>query len=194
MKNESRLTPVERCGKTKDGHIKWRYLCSCGKTTEVAASRVRNGYTKSCGCLVNEAAKLTPKGHGMRNSPTYSSWSSAKDRATNPRSKDFYRYGAVGIGFAKRWMLFECFLEDMGLRPEGTTLDRIDWSKGYEPGNCRWATPMEQARNRKDLTMIQTEQGAVALVDYAKQLGITRGAAHLRMKRGKLEGVINGSI
>lgn len=185
----SKLTPIEPCGKTKDGHIKWRYLCACGNTTEVASSRVQNGYTKSCGCLIDEARSAKKK-HGMRHSGTYSSWMSAKDRATNPRSKDFYRYGAVGVGFADRWRSFENFLSDMGPRPDGTSLDRIDGSKGYEPGNCRWATPVEQARNKSNLTIVRTTKGEIPLVDYAKQLGISRGAAHLRLKRGKLAGVI----
>jgi hypothetical protein len=128
--------------------------------------------------------------HGMRYTPTYSSWSSAKDRATNPNGKDFYRYGAVGIGMAERWLKFENFLDDMGEKPDGMSIDRIDPSKGYEPGNCRWATPLQQARNRKDLTVVKTVTGVIALVDYAKQLGITKGAAHLRLKRGTLEGVL----
>lgn len=129
--------------------------------------------------------------HGMRYTPTYSSWMSAKDRATNKNSKDFHRYGAVGIGMAERWLKFENFLEDMGEKPEGMSIDRINPFKGYEPGNCRWATAKEQARNRKDLTTVKTIFGVMALVDYAKQLGITKGAAHLRLKRGTLEGVIS---
>ncbi len=88
------------------------------------------------------------------------------------------------------WLKFENFLQDMGTKPEGTSIDRIDPFKGYEPGNCRWATALEQARNRKDLTTVKTQNGIIVLVDYAKQLGITKGAAHLRLKRGKLEGVI----
>lgn len=128
--------------------------------------------------------------HGMRHTSTYSSWTSAKDRATNPNSKDFYRYGAVGLGMAERWFKFENFFEDMGKKPEGTSIDRIDPNKGYEPGNCRWATPYQQARNRKDLKIVKTVDGEIPLVDYAKKLRITKGAAHLRFKRKKLEGVI----
>lgn len=183
---DSRLTFVRKAGKTQDGHVTAIYQCACGQQKELAMSRVRHGYVRSCGCLTKETAPA--KTHGMRNSKTYSSWMAAKDRTTNPKSKDFHRYGAVGIGFAERWLKFENFLEDMGERPSGTTLDRIEGDKGYEPGNCRWATPQEQARNRKSLVIIDTPEGPMPIVDYAAKIGITNGAAHLRLKRGKLEG------
>lgn len=187
QQTESRLTFVEFTGKkTNDGHRLARFLCTCGNYTVVSNSRVKGGYTKSCGCL---AAENKPNlSHGHRRSGTYSSWQSAKDRATNPRSKDFHRYGAVGIGFAERWLVFENFLEDMGERPKGKSLDRIDGAKGYEPGNCRWATSRQQARNTRVFTVLETPLGRMPLVDYAEKIGLTRGAAHLRMKRGKLEG------
>lgn len=148
QQTESRLTLVEFTGeKTKDGHRLARFRCACGNEAIVSHSRVKGGYTRSCGCL---AAENKPNlSHGYKYSGTYRSWQSAKDRATNPRSKDFNRYGAVGIGFAERWLKFENFLEDMGERPEGLSLDRIDGTKGYEPGNCRWATLIQQARNTK---------------------------------------------
>ena len=148
QQNNSRLTFIEFTGKkTADGHRLARFQCACGNEAVVARSRARCGYTKSCGCLAAESKpNLT---HGYRNSATYSSWQSAKDRSTNPRSKDFHGYGGAGIGFADRWLSFESFLEDMGERPEGTSLDRIDGTKGYEPGNCRWATLIQQARNKK---------------------------------------------
>ena len=147
QREESRLTFVEFCGRTADGHKLGLFNCACGQQARVAISRVKHGYTRSCGCLTREAKPNIT--HGHRYSKTYSSWGSAKDRATNPESKDFHRYGAVGIGFADRWQSFENFLADMGERPAGTTLDRIDGTKGYQPGNCRWATAEEQARNKK---------------------------------------------
>lgn len=143
----SLLTFIEFCGKTPDGHRVARFRCECGSETTTAFSRVKHGYTKSCGCLSKETKPNLI--HGHRFSRTYSSWSSAKDRSTNPASKDFHRYGGAGIGMAERWLSFENFLSDMGERPKGTTLDRINGSRGYEPGNCRWASPTEQARNKK---------------------------------------------
>lgn len=183
---KSRLEFIEFCGNTADGHRLALFICSCGNECRAAYSRVKNGYTRSCGCLHAEnKPSLT---HGHRYTKTYASWASAKDRALNPKSKDFYRYGAAGIGFSDLWLSFERFLQDMGERPEGTSIDRIDGTKGYEPGNCRWATKQEQARNTKVFTILETPLGLMPLVDYAATIGITRGAAHLRMKRGKLEG------
>lgn len=145
---DQRLTLVRRLdARSADGHILGLYRCLCGGSVTVAMSRVRNGYTKSCGCISREAA--AQKTHGMRNSPEYSSWSAMRDRCLNPRSKDFYRYGGAGISVDPAFDNFETFLAEVGPRPDGMTLDRIDCTKGYEPGNVRWATPVTQARNRR---------------------------------------------
>ncbi len=175
--------------RSTDNHKIGIWSCTCGKEVRVANSRVRNGYTKSCGCLSKEVSSRKATTHGKRYSREYSSWSAMCGRCLSPSHKDYPRYGKKGISVCPEWAnSFEAFLADMGSRPAGTTLDRIDPSKGYEPGNCRWATPLEQARNRRDLTVIDTPSGRMVLVDYAAALGLTKGAAHLRMKRGTLKG------
>lgn len=183
IEQRSELRFVGNVGKSRDGHVVGRYACFCGQEFDAMNSRVRNGYTRSCGCIVGTNIK-----HGMHGTRTYSSWMSAKDRTLNKTSKDYWRYGGAGITFSPKWMSFESFLADMGERPPGTTLDRIDGAKGYEPGNCRWATPAEQSRNRKDFTIIKSPRGVMPLIDYAKLIGITPRAAHMRLRRGKLEG------
>lgn len=189
---EQRLTFLGMTGeRSSDGHLLARYRCACGAETIVRRSRVRNGYTRSCGCLAEEARRTSGVKHGRRHTPEYRSWQAMMTRCRNPNSKDFPRWGGVGVTVCQQWESFEQFFADMGERPAGTTLDRIDANKGYEPGNCRWATPREQARNRRDVTVVATTTGEMKLPDYADQLGITRGAAHQRLKRGTLEGVKN---
>ena len=189
---EQRLTLISpNIGRTADKHIKGLYRCVCGTEVQVAQSRVRNGYTKSCGCLAREISSQKATIHGMRNSPEYSSWQAMVGRCTSTTHKDYPLWGGKGVQVCRRWReSFEAFYADMGPRPAGTSLDRYpDYDGNYEPGNCRWATPIQQAHNRKDLTVVDTPAGRMALVDYAKRIGISKGAAHLRLKRGKLEGV-----
>jgi len=88
--------------------------------------------------------------HGMSYTRTYKSWSSMIQRVRNPNHQAFARYGGRGITVCTRWLSFDAFYDDMGDRPEGTSLDRLNNDKGYEPGNCRWATASEQQHNRHD--------------------------------------------
>jgi hypothetical protein len=87
--------------------------------------------------------------HGMGDSPTYSSWSSMKQRCNNPSAARYRDYGGRGISYCERWELFDNFHADMGLRPWGKSLDRIDVNGNYEPANCRWATQSEQSKNQR---------------------------------------------
>lgn len=184
------LTLVRELPKrSNDKHKIGLWRCDCGNTKEIVSSHVRNGYTQSCGCLGPQISRAQATTHGMRGTPEYTSWQAVIRRCCNPDDKDYPRYGARGIGVHPVWrQSFSEFYAHIGPRPQGTTVDRIDGTKGYEPGNVRWATPLEQARNRTDLTLVDTPIGRVALVDYANAIGISRGAAHLRLKRGKLEG------
>lgn len=145
---EQRLTFVELTGsKSADGHRLARYTCQCGNEAIIRQSRVINNYTRSCGCLIREAKPGLR--HGHKGSPTYSSWAAMRTRCNCPTNKDYPRWGGMGIIVCDRWGLFENFLADMGERPAGTSIDRIDSRGNYEPSNCRWATPSQQQRNRR---------------------------------------------
>ncbi|WP_155774342.1 hypothetical protein [Burkholderia pseudomultivorans] len=123
--------------------------------------------------------------HGMIGTPTYRSWDCMKQRCLNPKNKKFAIYGARGITVCERWLRFEAFLEDMGIRVAGTTLDRFPDSLGnYEPGNCRWATPMEQSLNRKSVIMVEHQGVTKAVGHWCDELGLGRSSVYLRIRNG----------
>jgi hypothetical protein len=144
------LTLVERdVGRSADNHTLSLWRCECGEETTVAFSRVKSGQTKSCGCLARKLSSERAVKHGGRNTPEYSSWIAMRRRCLAPADKDFPQYGGRGVTICTQWDDFATFLRDVGQRPAGTTLDRIDASGNYEPGNVRWAPPKVQGRNRR---------------------------------------------
>jgi lambda repressor-like predicted transcriptional regulator len=115
---------------------------------------------------------------------TYTSWRSMMFRCFGDDARNSKFYKSRGITVCERWFSFENFLVDMGERPIGKTLDRIDNDKGYEPTNCRWATKQEQNSNRRGNVLVTHDGKTKTLTDWSKQLGISRGTLEGRMKRG----------
>lgn len=136
------------------------YVCECGEEKEILVSNVTSGKTRSCGCLRRErnlkvmadnpeAFTASRTRHGQYGTPTWTSWHSMVQRCTNPKRDNYIYYGGRGISICEAWLSFDVFYADMGDRPHGTTLDRIDNDGDYEPDNCRWATMRDQCKTRR---------------------------------------------
>lgn len=164
--------------------ITWECLCDCGEIATVSTDRLRRGVTKSCGCLFSELLSQRNTTHGQYRSPEHQTWRGMNERCSNPSHSDYHRYGGRGIRVCERWSSFELFLSDMGKRPNGTQIERIDNDGNYEPGNCRWATIREQSRNKSTNHLVEYRGETMVLVDAYKKAGIGRQAFSARLRRG----------
>lgn len=133
----------------------------------------------------------TTHGHtrsGGKCTSTYRSWLCMKTRCENPNDPSFPMYGGRGILICSRWRnSFSAFLHDMGERPKGTSLDRIDNSRGYFPDNCRWSTPKQQIRNRTDNRLITFNGLTKCLAEWAEAIGVSPEAMSKRLKNWSVE-------
>ena len=132
---------------SKKGKSFWLCRCDCGQSKIVCLNNLRNRHTQSCGCLGYQNAKT----HGMYGTPEHTVWVHMIQRCYNPRRWQYKYYGGRGIKVCERWLDgFKNFYADMGPRPIGMTLDRVDNDGNYTPLNCRWATDIEQRANRSN--------------------------------------------
>lgn len=203
-KRFGRLVVESKAKNRADGERKWNCLCDCGSRHVSTGASLRCGDSKSCGCLQREKASVQAKAmgdanetHGMTSSREYNVWKSIKARCTNVSLESHTYYFDRGIRYRDRWESFENFYEDMGPRPEGTTCDRIDPNGNYSCGkceqcvsegwtaNCRWATHIEQQRNRASGHRRITFNGETKLLsEWAESTGLKINIIHTRLKTG----------
>ncbi len=130
----------------------------------------------------NPAYKHGHAGKG-KFSPEYHSWAAMWQRCTNPDRESYKHYGGKGVSVCKRWRAFENFLADMGARPAGASLDRIDLAGNYEPGNCRWADATTQARNASQVVWVAIDGVAKRLVEWCEELGVSINTVRCRVRK-----------
>lgn len=182
-----RLTAITEAGHDQRRRTLWLCACSCGTETIVAGGDLRRGHTSSCGCLMREISAANGRAsviHGMYGTPTYLSWQSMRARCLNPNAISYPRYGGRGITVDQRWAGFEQFYADMGVRPDGTSLDRLDSNGPYNPSNCRWATAKEQARNKRTNRLLTYRGVTLAACEWAERAGINRNTLYARLRKG----------
>lgn len=180
-KKFGRLTVIGLAQRTEERRYLWNCLCECGEQKQIDGYSLRSGRTTSCGCWKKEATKT----HGQRQSLTYNSWSTMKQRCTNPAATDYENYGGKGITIASEWNYFEEFVKDMGERPPGTTLDRVKNELGYSKENCRWATAEEQQSNKSNNVLHEFGDEMLTISEISRRTGIGISALWARYRRGK---------
>jgi hypothetical protein len=159
----------------------WFCKCKCGKITQVIGQNLMRGFTASCGSF---ECKHGSHGHcrGGVESTEYNTWRSMFKRCRDKNHPNYKNYGGRGIKICKRWQKFESFIADMGKKPDGCVIDRINFNGDYEPNNCRWATHVQSAANRRkaakhDVSFLHTKS---AVANRVKS-----------MKHNKLNGLVS---
>lgn len=182
-----RLTAIEPS--SAGARAGWDCVCDCGAETRVDTNKLTSGHTRSCGCWGREAPVAALTTHGATKggvTPEYEAWAKLKSRCLNPNNAKYQIYGGRGISVCAQWVDdFGAFLSDVGPRPSSAhSIDRIDVDGNYEPGNCRWATPQTQSRNRTNNMWIEINGERMVAAEAADRFGVSRSAFCRRLQRG----------
>lgn len=199
----SRGVPAERRAGEKHGRLlilhvyvsggrrRAKCLCECGSEHTAELYSIVAKRIKSCGCLHRERSSAACAGrnttHGLSGTMTYRAWKAMKRRCYNKEQAAYPRYGGRGIIVCDRWLnSFGNFLSDMGERLPGTTLDRINNNGNYEPSNCRWATPKQQARNMRRNVCVTAFGETKTISEWSddERCAVTYGALRSRLASG----------
>lgn len=166
----------------------FRFRCDCGQAFSAQKSNII-GKRADCGCSRPEKTRSAQR--GAWNHPFYKAWSHMLDRCSNPKNRSFKDYGGRGITVCERWTMgadgktgFECFISDMGPRPAGWTIERVQGHLGYEPGNCVWLAKGDQSKNRRGVRLVRIQGRAQTIPEWCAENGISYWSAMRRIQRG----------
>lgn len=185
-----RLSVLKRGPNNKRGEAYWICVCECGAEKLVKSNDLTSGATRSCGCLYEESLATRTRKHGAttgyRTSPEYQAWINMRRRCYSPKDARYEIYGARGVTVCDRWNSdFSAFLEDMGPRPSPEhSLDRVDTDGNYDPSNCRWATPTEQSRNRRNVHTAVVDGVPMSVLEAIQKTGLSRVTIYRRIRSG----------
>lgn len=168
------------------GTSKWMVRCDCGNEKTLSIRDIVNGHTRSCGCATVSLRNQSRKTHKMSHTKEFRTWCHIIERCRNPNCSNYKNYGGRGISVCDRWLeSFENFYEDMGNCPNGLSLDRINNNGNYEPGNCRWATNLVQAQNKRNVRKVILQGKNVTVFQAERILGLGSDALDGRARRSK---------
>lgn len=181
----SRWTPLSYTPHKTDKGWKVPCRCTCGTVKDVAVHNLTAGISKSCGCLKSESTVQRCRTHGLSDTGTHKSWLAMRRRCYDINYVSYPNYGGRGIKVCDRWKDdFEAFYTDMGDRPDGCSLDRIDVNGNYTPENCKWSTRSEQQTNKQETLHIEWRGQKRSAMEWSKLLGIHVDTLRRRVRRG----------
>lgn len=178
------LTVKERVKNSSSGSVRWKCLCECGNYVVCLAYNLKDGHTRSCGCLHKKGTRTT---HGMRHTRLYGIWTDMKSRCDNPNMKRYFDYGGRGITICDEWHnSFESFRDwamANGYRDD-LSIDRVDVNGNYEPSNCRWIPREAQASNKRNNFLLTMDGETKTISQWERITGIERRTIAKRKKLG----------
>lgn len=177
------IKPVEAISKSK---FKWLCRCDCGNTAIVLNYNLMNGHTLSCGCLQKAKSKECATIHGLSKTRLHRTWAHMKERCMNPNVRNYDGYGGRGITICDEWLSFEPFARwalENGYSDD-LTIERIDNNEGYSPDNCRWATPFEQASNKRSNHTFTIDGITDTMTNWARKFNIKPTTVFDRLHKG----------
>ena len=179
------LVVTERAANTADGTAVWRCRCACGNWRDIAGTALRAGRYKSCGCESPRFKPVVAVHAGDSHHPLYQTWLGMLRRCSpKAKGKERRNYFDKGIQVCPEWRDFRVFIADMGPRPKGTSIDRIDGRLGYSKANCRWASATEQARNTAANTRLTKGGETKTIAEWAEAIGVKPNTITHRIRRG----------